>query len=153
MEKSFVMVKPDGVQRELVGEIIRRFEKKGVKIIGLKLMKINEELAKQHYAVHNGKIFFNDLIKFIISGPVVAMVFEGENVINIVRKMIGATDPTNAMPGTIRGDFVLDTGQNVIHASDSIENAKREIGLFFKEEELIDYSLNSNRWVYSPPKY
>ncbi len=149
MEKSFVMIKPDGVQRELVGEIIGRFEKKGAKIIGLKLMRISRELAEQHYEMHKGKPFFEELIKFITSGPVVAMVFEGENIINIVRKMVGATDPSNAQPGTIRGDFVLDTGQNIVHASDSIENAAREISIFFKDEELVKYNLNMLKWVYS----
>lgn len=153
MEKSFVMIKPDGVQRELIGEIIGRFEKKGVKIIGLKLMILSKEKAEKHYECHKGKNFFDDLIKFIISGPVVAMVFEGENVIEIVRKMAGATDPANANPGTIRGDFVLDMGQNVIHTSDSLENAKREIEIFFNEEELIEYTMDLKKWVYSPPKY
>jgi nucleoside-diphosphate kinase len=153
MERSFVMIKPDGVQRELVGEIIGRFEKKGVKIVGLKLMVLTKERAENHYECHKGKIFFNDLIKFITSGPVTAMVFEGENVIEIVRKMVGATDPANANPGTIRGDFVLDMGQNVIHASDSLENAKREINIFFSKEELIEYTMDLKKWVYSPPKY
>lgn len=152
MEKSFVMVKPDGVQRELVGEIIGRFEKKGVKIVGLKLMVINEKLAMKHYEVHKGKSFFEDLIKFIISGPVVAMVMEGEGVIDIIRKMVGATKPGDADPGTIRGDFVLDAGQNIIHASDSKENAEREIKLFFSEEEIIEYSLAVRPWIYSLPK-
>ena len=152
MERSFVMIKPDGVQRELVGEIIGRFEKKGVKVIGLKLMVINEELAKEHYAVHKGKSFFDELIKFIISGPVVAMVMEGEGVIDIIRKMVGATKPGDAAPGTIRGDFVLDAGQNVIHASDSKENAEREINLFFEKNEIIDYKLAVRPWIYSLPK-
>ncbi len=153
MEKSFVMIKPDGVQRELIGEIIGRFEKKGVKIIGLKLMILTKENAERHYDCHKDKKFFEDLIRFITSGPVIAMVFEGENVINIVRKMVGATDPTNAHPGTIRGDFVLDMGQNVIHASDSLENAKREIKIFFEETELVEYTMDSRKWVYSPPRY
>lgn len=153
MEKSFVMIKPDGVQRELIGEIIGRFEKKGAKIIGLKLMRIKRELAEKHYEVHQGKPFFEELIKFITSGPVVAMVFEGENMVDIVRKMIGATNPANALPGTVRGDFVLDTGQNIIHASDSLENAAREISLFFKEDELVSYNLNMLKWVYSIPLY
>ncbi|BDU50222.1 nucleoside-diphosphate kinase [Haliovirga abyssi] len=152
MEKSFVMVKPDGVQRELVGEIIGRFEKKGVKVIGLKLMVISEELARKHYAVHEGKSFFEELIKFITSGPVVAMVMEGEGVIGVIRKMVGATKPGDADPGTIRGDFVLDAGQNIIHASDSKENAEREIDLFFAKEEIIEYSLAVRPWIYSLPK-
>jgi nucleoside-diphosphate kinase len=152
MERSFVMVKPDGVQRELVGEIIRRFERKGVKIVGLKLMVISKELANKHYEIHYGKPFFDDLIEFITSGPVVAMVMEGENVVAIIRKMIGATKPGDAELGTMRGDFVLDAGQNIIHASDSLENALREISLFFLPGELIDYNLAIKDWIYTPPK-
>lgn len=153
MERSFVMLKPDGVQRELMGEIIHRFEKKGVKIVGMKLMKISEELAKKHYDIHEGKSFFNDLIKFITSGPVLAMVMEGENIVKIIRLMLGDTCAEKAAPGTIRGDFVLDTGQNIIHASDSVENAKKEIANFFKEEEILDYTLTIRPWIYSAPKY
>ncbi|MGM0507569.1 MAG: nucleoside-diphosphate kinase [Fusobacteriota bacterium] len=151
MENSFVMIKPDGVQRELAGEIISKFEKKGVKIIGMKMMKITEKLAKKHYAEHIGKDFFDELIAFITSGPVIAMVMEGEDIINIIRKIVGDTTPGDAKIGTIRGDYVLDVGHNIIHASDSLESAKREINLFFNEEELIDYELAIKKWIYSIP--
>lgn len=153
MEKSFVMIKPDGVQRELVGEILTRFEKKGIKIVGMKLMKITEKLAEEHYAEHQGKVFFGELIEFITSGPVVAMVMEGENIIEIIRRIVGATRPTEALTGTIRGRYVLDTGHNIIHASDSRESAKREIKLFFHENEIVDYQLETRKWIYSIPKY
>jgi nucleoside-diphosphate kinase len=137
MNRTFAMVKPDGVQKGLVGEIISRFEKKGLKMVALKIMNITPELAEKHYSEHKGKPFFADLVNFITSGPVVAMVLEGENVIPIVRTMMGATDPQDAAPGTIRGDLALTIDENIIHGSDSLESAKREIGLFFKEEEMI----------------
>ena len=151
MEKTFVMIKPGGVQREYVGEIISRFEKKGVKIVGLKLMRMSRELAEKHYTEHKGKEFFNDLIDTITAGPVVAMVMEGQNKVEIVRKMAGATKPIDALPGTIRGDYVLDVGQNVIHTSDSLESAAREIRIFFNENELLSYSLATEEWVYTLP--
>ncbi len=136
MNRTFAMVKSDGVQKGLVGEIISRFEKKGLKMVALKIMNITPELAEKHYSEHKGKPFFADLVNFITSGPVVAMVLEGENVIPIVRTMMGATDPQDAAPGTIRGDLALTIDENIIHGSDSLESAKREIGLFFKEEEM-----------------
>lgn len=136
MNRTFAMVKPDGVQKGLVGEIISRFEKKGLKMVALKIMNITPELAEKHYSEHKGKPFFADLVNFITSGPVVAMVLEGENVIPTVRTMMGATDPQDAAPGTIRGDLALTIDENIIHGSDSLESAKREIGLFFKEEEM-----------------
>ncbi len=151
MEKTFVMIKPGGVQRELIGEIITRFEKKGVKIAGLKLMRMSRELAMRHYEAHKGKDFFDELIDTITAGPVVAMVMEGQDVINIVRKMAGATNPAESLPGTIRGDYVLDIGKNVIHTSDSKENAEREINLFFREEEVLKYNLASEEWIYTLP--
>ena len=151
MEKTFVMIKPGGVQREYVGEIISRFEKKGVKIVGLKLMRMSRELAEKHYIEHKGKEFFNDLIDTITAGPVVAMVMEGQNIVEIVRKMAGATKPIDALPGTIRGDYVLDVGQNVIHTSDSLESAAREIRIFYNENELLSYSLATEEWVYTLP--
>jgi len=147
-----VMIKPDGVQRELVGDLINRFEKKGVQIVGMKLMQLSREKAEKHYEVHKGKPFFEDLIEFITSGPVVAMVMQGESIISIIRTMVGATRPNDAISGTIRGDYVLDTGQNVIHASDSKENAEREINIFFEEDEIIDYSLAAKPWIYSVSK-
>lgn len=137
MNRTFAMVKPDGVQKGLVGEIISRFEKKGLKMVALKIMKITPELAEKHYGEHKGKPFFADLVNFITSGPVAAMVLEGENVIPTVRTMMGATNPQDAAPGTVRGDFALTIDENIIHGSDSPESAMREIGLFFKEEEIV----------------
>ncbi|MDK2835368.1 MAG: nucleoside-diphosphate kinase [Thermosediminibacterales bacterium] len=137
MERSFVMIKPDGVRRRLIGCILKRFEKKNLTIKGLKLIKIEEEKAKIHYKEHTGKDFFDKLIKYITSGPVVAMVWEGENCISEIRKMVGATDPQKALPGTIRGDYGLSLNENIIHASDSEKNAKREIELFFDADELV----------------
>ena len=148
MEKTFSMIKPDGIQRGLVGEILQRFEKKGIKIAAMKFMMISPELAEKHYEAHKGKGFYDDLIRFITSSPVLAMVFEGEDVINIVRKLAGATSPESALPGTVRGDYSLDVEYNLIHASDSKESAEREISLFFKEKEIIDYDLITAKWVY-----
>ncbi|HHU29136.1 MAG: nucleoside-diphosphate kinase [Bacillota bacterium] len=139
MERTFVMVKPDGVQRNLVGEIIGRFERKGFKLVGMKLMRITPDLAARHYAEHREKPFYNDLISFITSGPVVAMVWEGLNAVSMIREMMGKTNPAEAVPGTIRGDFAINLTKNVIHGSDSLASAKREIGLFFTDKELIDY--------------
>lgn len=151
MERTFIMLKPGTVQRELVGEIISRFEKKGIKIVALKLMRMTRALASKHYAEHKGKDFYNDLIDTITAGPIVAMVLEGQNIINIVRKMAGATKPEEALSGTIRGDYVLDVGKNVIHTSDSKESAIREILLFFNENEILDYNLATEEWIYTLP--
>ena len=148
MEKTFLMVKPDGVQRQLIGDIVARFEKKGFQLVGAKLMQISTELAEQHYGEHKERPFFGELVDFITSGPVFAMVWEGENVIATARQMMGATNPKDAMPATIRGDFAATVGKNIIHGSDSPESAEREIGLFFKEEELVAYSKLINEWVY-----
>jgi len=148
MERTFIMVKPDGVQRGLAGEIISRFEKRGFKLVGLKLMQISRELAEKHYGEHQGKPFFEGLVNFITSGPVVAMVWEGKDVIATARDMMGATNPLKAQPGTIRGTYGIDVGRNVIHGSDSPESAQREIALFFKEEELINYNKTIDAWIY-----
>lgn len=137
MEKTYLMVKPDGVRRGLVGEIISRFEKKGFKLVGMKLLQLSEEMAHKHYAEHVGKPFFAGLIKFITSGPVVAMAWQGENVINIARAMMGATDPAKALPGTVRGIYALNVEHNVIHGSDSPESANRELALYFKDDEIL----------------
>ena len=131
MEKTFSMIKPDGIQRGLVGEILKRFEKKGIKIAAMKFMMISKDLAEKHYEAHKGKGFYGGLIRFITSSPVLAIFFEGEDVINIVRKLAVATSPEAALPGTVRGDYSLDVEYNLIHASDSPESAKREINLFF----------------------
>lgn len=148
MERTYLMVKPDGVQRNLVGEIISRFEKRGFKIVGLKMLQISRATAEKHYGEHVDKPFFKGLVDFITSGPVVAMVLEGKGVINAAREMMGATNPLKAAPGTIRGTYGIDTGRNVIHGSDSPESAKREIALFFKEDELFTYSRDVDSWIY-----
>jgi len=147
-ERTFVMVKPDGVQRRLVGEVISCFERRGLKIVGLKMLWITPELAAKHYAEHREKPFFQGLVNFITSGPVVAMVLEGQNAISVVREMMGATDPQKAQPGTIRGTYGIDVGRNIVHGSDSASSAQREISLFFQEEELFDYSLDLEKWIY-----
>lgn len=148
MEKTFVMIKPDGVQRNLVGEVISRFEKKGLKVVALKMMQISKELAHKHYGEHKGKPFFEGLVGYITSGPVVAMVLEGKGVVETVRAMMGATEPLKAAPGTIRGAYGIDIGRNVIHGSDSQESAEREITLFFNDEEIMDYRRDIDTWVY-----
>ncbi|MDP4162244.1 MAG: nucleoside-diphosphate kinase [Bacillota bacterium] len=148
MEKTFLMVKPDGVQRNLIGEVVSRFEKKGFQLVGAKLMSIPKELAEQHYGEHKERPFFGELVDFITSSPVFAMVWQGENVISTARQMMGSTNPKDAAPGTIRGDFGLTVGKNVIHGSDSPESAEREINLFFKEEERTEYTKVSNEWIY-----
>jgi nucleoside-diphosphate kinase len=148
MEKTFLMVKPDGVQRNLIGEIVGRFERKGFQLVGAKLMLISNELAEQHYGEHKERPFFGELVDFITSGPVFAMVWEGENVIAAARQMMGATNPKDSQPGTIRGDFAVTVGKNIIHGSDSATSAEREIALFFKEEELHSYSKLINNWAY-----
>jgi nucleoside-diphosphate kinase len=148
VERTFVMVKPDGVQRGLVGEIISRLERKGLKIVAIKMLKIPMEMAEKHYEEHKNKPFFSSLISYITSGPVVAMVVEGKNAVKVVRKLVGATNPAEAEPGTIRGDFGLDLGRNVVHASDSITSAEREIRLFFKDDEILNYERDLDAWVY-----
>jgi len=147
VERTFAMVKPDGVQRGLIGEIIGRMERRGIKIVALKLMQISPSVAAEHYQEHMGKPFFDGLIDFITSSPVVAMVLEGENVVAMVRAMMGATDPQVAVLGTIRGDFGMTIDKNIIHGSDSPLSAAREIDLFFAPGEIIDYSRSNDRWV------
>ena len=137
LERTYAMIKPDGVQRGLTGELIRRIEQKGFRIVGLKQMVISRETAESHYGEHKGKPFFDGLVSFITSGPVVAMVLEGENAILEWRKMMGATNPKEAAPGTVRGDFATTLDENVAHGSDAPETAEREIGIFFKPEELL----------------
>ncbi|WP_026694822.1 nucleoside-diphosphate kinase [Peribacillus kribbensis] len=148
MEKTFLMVKPDGVQRSLIGEIVSRFERKGFHLVGGKLMTIPQSLAEEHYGEHKERPFFGELVNFITSGPVFAMVWEGENVIATARQMMGSTNPKDAAPGTIRGDFGVTVSKNIIHGSDSPVSAEREIGLFFKEEELNQYTKLINEWIY-----
>ncbi len=141
------MVKPDGMRRQIAGEIISRFEKKGLKLIAMKMMKLTRQKAEKHYAEHVGKTFYEELISFITSGPVIVSVWEGLDAVKIVRKLVGATSPDKAEPGTIRGDFVLCTTFNVVHASDSNETAGREIGLFFSDSEIFDYSLPTKDYL------
>ena len=147
MERTFLAIKPDGVQRGLVGEIIRRFEAKGFTLVGMKFMKVSRELAEQHYGVHRERPFFQSLVEFITSGPVVAMVWEGEGAIAAARKMIGATNPLTAEPGTIRGDFGVNIGRNIIHGSDAPETAQQEVSLWFKEEELASWEPSLTPWI------
>lgn len=148
MERTFVMIKPDGVQRGLVGRIIQRIEAKGLKIVSMKMRTIPIDVAEEHYLEHKNKPFFKDLVGFITSGPSVPMVVEGKGAIAEVRKMNGATNPSAAQPGTIRGDYGLDMGRNVIHGSDSPESAAREIALHFDESELSSYSRIDEAWLY-----
>lgn len=147
-EQTFLMVKPDGVQRGLVGAIIKRIEEKGLKIVALKMMQVDEELAKEHYKEHVGKPFYDGLISFITSSPVVAMVLEGDQAVEMTRTMMGATNPLQASPGTMRGDFAVFMGKNIVHGSDAIASAEREINLFFKPEEICAYSLSVEGWLY-----
>ena len=148
MERTFVMIKPDGVQRALVGEIVQRFERRGLKIVGMKMLQLSPEFARKHYEVHTGKPFFEGLIKYITSGPVVAMVLEGTDAIIAARATMGATNPAKAAPGSIRADLGLEMGRNLVHGSDGPDTAAFEIGLWFKEDELISYSRSSDPWIF-----
>jgi nucleoside-diphosphate kinase len=148
MERTLIIVKPEGVQRGLIGSIITRFEQRGLKFVGLKLIHITPELAEQHYGVHKGKGFYAGLVKHITSSPVVVGVVEGPKAITIVRTSMGATNAAEALPGTIRGDYALEIGFNIVHGSDGPETARQEINLFFKSEELVDYSLATEQWVH-----
>ena len=147
MERTFLMIKPDGVQRNLVGEIIQRFEAKGFTLVGLKMMQVSSELAEKHYAVHKERPFFRSLVDFITSSPVVAMVWQGEGVIASARKIIGATNPLNAEPGTIRGDFGISVGRTLIHGSDGPDTAKDEVSLWFSDAELANWTPAITPWV------
>ena len=148
IEKTFVMVKPDGVQRGLVGKIVQRFEERGLKICAMKMMKIPKELAERHYGEHKGKGFYEPLLSYITSGPVVCMMLEGENAVAVVRTMMGKTNPQDAAPGTIRADFSQVTGRNIVHGSDSSESAKREINLFFNDYEIQKYEKIDEAWLF-----
>lgn len=149
MERSLIILKPDAIQRGLVGPILSRLEQRGLRIIGMKLIQMDEALARKHYAEHEGKGFFNNLVQYIISGPVVVLAVTGENVIEMVRAMVGATNPLKAVPGTIRGDYAVSIGRNLIHASDKPESGEREVTTFFQPEELLtDYQRDSDRWIF-----
>ncbi|MEM7114459.1 MAG: nucleoside-diphosphate kinase [Chloroflexota bacterium] len=147
MERTLILVKPDGVQRGLMGEIIGRFERRGLKLIGMKFMQISQELAQQHYAVHEGRPFYNSLIEYITSAPVVAMVWEGNDAIAAARATIGATNPVAASPGTIRGDLGMEVGRNLVHGSDSPENGVKEASLFFADDELVSWGRVTEAWI------
>ena len=148
MEKTFAMIKPDAVQRGLVGTIISRYEAKGLRIAAMKIMQVTDELARQHYAEHVNKPFFPGLLSYITSGPVVALVLEGKNAVAEVRKLNGATNPLEAACGTIRGDFAQEVGRNVVHGSDSVESAAREIAIYFDEKEVLDYEYLPEKWLF-----
>jgi nucleoside-diphosphate kinase len=148
LERTFVMLKPDAVQRGLIGEIILRLERCGLKLIAMKFMHISDDLAKKHYAEHEGKPFYAKLVTYITSGPVVPMVWEGANAVDYVRKILGATDPQDSAPGTIRADYGQEIGRNIIHGSDSLASAEREINLFFEESEFMDYTKIDESWVH-----
>jgi nucleoside-diphosphate kinase len=147
MEQTLVLVKPDGVQRGLIGEIIHRLERRGLMLKGLKFMQMTRELAGAHYEAHVGKPFYPGLVDYITSGPVVAMVWEGNSAIQMVRNTMGVTKPAEAAPGTIRGDFAVEIGRNLVHGSDGVESATREVSLFFAPEELVDWSRDADRWI------
>lgn len=149
MERTFVAIKPDGVERGLIGEVIKRFENRGLKLVGLKLTTVSVETAHTHYGEHKGKPFFEGLVKHITSGPIVAMVWEGKDAIAIVSKVVGATNPVEAQPGTIRADLAADIGRNIIHRSDGPVSSEREIGIFFSQNELLsEWSKTIDRWVW-----
>ena len=147
MERSLVLIKPDAIQRGLAGEIISRLERKGLKIVAIKMLRMNRTLAQRHYAIHKDKAFFNELVDFIISSPIIASVFEGKDAVSVIRHTMGETDPTKALPGTIRGDLGLDIKHNLIHGSDSVDNASEEISLFFPVEEIYDYHKDIDKWI------
>lgn len=146
-QRTLVLLKPDAIQRGLVGEIISRIERRGLKLVACKLLREDEALAHRHYEAHVGKAFFPGLVKFITSGPILAMVWQGKNAVDVVRATMGSTDPQKAAPGTIRADYALDIGRNVVHGSDSLESAKREIELFFRPEEVLDYQRDVDPWI------
>lgn len=148
MERTLIIVKPDGVQRGLTGEIIRRFEARGLRIIGLKFMQVSRELAEQHYAVHRERPFYRGLVDYITSGPVAVMALEGTNAIAAARATIGSTKPHEAAPGSIRGDLGIEIGRNLVHGSDSLENGQAEVALWFKPEELVSWKRNTDPWIF-----
>lgn len=148
MERSLVLVKPDGVQRALIGEVISRLERRGLRLVAAKFMQVSRELADTHYAIHQGKSFYEGLISYITSAPVMAMVWEGPNAVAAIRQTMGATRPTEAAPGSLRHDFALEVGRNLTHASDTVENGVNEVALWFRDEELVNWSREVDRWVF-----
>jgi len=148
VERTFVLVKPDGVQRGLIGEVIARLERRGLRLVAAKFMQVSKELAETHYSIHKGKPFYDGLISYIISAPVMAMVWEGPNAVAAVRQTMGSTRPTEAAPGSVRHDFGLEVGRNLTHASDSVENGQSEVSLWFRKEELVDWKREVDQWVF-----
>ena len=148
MERSLVLVKPDGVQRALIGEVIARLERRGLRLVAAKFMAVSRELAEEHYAIHKGKAFYEGLLAYITSAPVMAMVWEGPNAVAAIRQTMGATRPWEAAPGTIRHDFALEVGRNLTHASDSPENGEKETALWFKKDEIVNWSRDVDKWVF-----
>lgn len=148
MERTLIIIKPDAVQRGLIGQIISRFEARGLRIIGMKFMLVSEALAKRHYAEHEGKGFFDSLVGYITSSPVVVMALEGSNAVAAARMTIGSTRPYEAAAGTIRGDFALEVGRNLVHGSDSVESGQREVANFFEESELVSWPRNTDGWIF-----
>lgn len=148
MERTLVLVKPDGVQRGLIGEVISRLERRGLRMVAAKYMAVSQELAETHYAIHKGKPFYDGLIHYITSAPVMAMVWEGPNAVSAVRQTMGATRPTEAAPGSIRHDFALEVGRNLTHASDTPENSEKEVDLWFKPSELVEWERTTDRWIF-----
>jgi nucleoside-diphosphate kinase len=151
-ERTLVLIKPDGVQRQLTGRILARYEERGLKIVGLKLVRVDRDLAERHYASHKGKPFFEGLVLFITSAPLVALALEAPDAISLVRAMNGATSPAEAAPGTVRGDLAVEMGQNLVHGSDGPESAETELALWFRPEELLSYGREVDRWVIGPEK-
>jgi len=148
MEQTLVLVKPDGVQRGLIGEVISRLERRGLRLVAAKFMAVNQELAETHYAIHKGKPFYDGLIRYITSAPVMAMVWEGPNAVAAVRQTMGATRPTEAAPGSVRHDFALEVGRNLTHASDTVDNSEQEVALWFKEGELVSWERSNDQWIF-----
>jgi nucleoside-diphosphate kinase len=148
MEQTLVLIKPDGVQRGLIGEVINRLERRGLRLVAAKFIQVSQELAETHYAIHKGKPFYDGLIKYITSAPVMAMAWDGPNAVAAIRQTMGATRPTEAAPGTIRHDFALEVGRNLTHASDSVENGEKEVALWFRPTELLDWKRDTDRWIF-----
>ena len=148
MERSLVLVKPDGTQRGLIGEVIARLERRGLRLVAAKFIQVSRDLAETHYAIHKGKPFYDGLIAYIISAPVMAMVWEGPNAVAAIRQTMGATRPTEAAPGSLRHDFALEVGRNLTHASDTVENGEKEVALWFKKDELVEWKREVDRWVF-----
>jgi nucleoside-diphosphate kinase len=148
VERTLVLVKPDAMQRGLAGEVLSRLERRGLRIVGLRLLQVDEAMARRHYGEHEGKPFFEGLVEYITSAPIIAAVFEGTSAVAAARQTMGVTDPIEATPGTIRGDFALEIGRNLVHGSDSVESAEREIALFFEGQPLIEWSRDTDRWIF-----